>query len=77
MINRLIKGSIILMLIFAIALVAAFIYAYQEITLDADKLINYKPEISSVILDRNGKQLAYVFKKSIDSMHDMMRFQGM
>ncbi len=63
MINRLIKGSIILMLIFAIALVSAFIYAYQEITLDADKLINYKPEISSVILDRNGKQLAYVFKK--------------
>jgi len=63
MINRLIKGSIILMLIFAIALVSAFIYAYQEIKLDADKLIHYKPETSSVILDRNGKQLAYVFKK--------------
>ncbi len=63
MINRLIKGSIILMLIFAIALVSAFIYAYREIKLDADKLINYKPEISSVILDRNGEQLAYVFKK--------------
>jgi penicillin-binding protein 1A len=61
-INGLIKGSIILILIFAIALIAAFIYAYEEIKLDADKLINYKPEISSVILDRNGEQLAYVFK---------------
>ena len=59
----LIKGSIILVMIFAAALVAAFIYAYEEISLDADKLINYKPEISSVVLDRNGEKLAYVFKK--------------
>jgi penicillin-binding protein 1A len=50
-------------MIFMVALVAAFIYAYEEISLDADKLIHYKPEISSVIYDRNGKQLAYVFKK--------------
>ena len=59
----LIKGSIILVMIFTVALVAAFIYAYEEISLDADKLINYKPEISSVVLDRNGQKLAYVFKK--------------
>ncbi len=51
------------MMLFAGALLAAFIYAYEEINLDADKLINYKPEISSVIYDRNGKQLAYIFKK--------------
>jgi len=50
-------------MIFAVALGAAFIYAYDEISLDADKLINYKPEISSVILDRNGNKIAYVFKK--------------
>jgi penicillin-binding protein 1A len=50
-------------MIFAVALTAAFIYAYEEISLDADKLINYKPEISSVIFDRNGEKLAYVFKK--------------
>jgi len=50
-------------MIFVVALVAAFIYAYEEISLDADKLINYKPEISSVIYDRNGEKLAYVFKK--------------
>jgi penicillin-binding protein 1A len=50
-------------MIFTAALIAEFIYAYEEISLDADKLINYKPEISSVVLDRNGEKLAYVFKK--------------
>ncbi|MCB4766982.1 MAG: hypothetical protein LGB66_07370, partial [Sulfurovum sp.] len=59
----LIKGSIILLMIFAAAFTAAFVYAYEEVSLDADKLINYRPEISSVVLDRNGKKLAYIFKK--------------
>ena len=63
MFNSLVKGSIILAILFGVALTAAFVYAYEEISLDADKLIHYKPEISSVILDRNGKKLAYVFKK--------------
>ncbi len=63
MFSSLIKGSIILAMLFGVALTAAFIYAYEEISLDADKLINYKPETSSVIYDRNGKMLAYVFKK--------------
>ncbi len=63
MFNSLVKGSIILAMIFGVALTAAFIYAYEEISLDADKLINYKPETSSVIYDRNGEKLAYVFKK--------------
>ncbi|TNF44114.1 MAG: PBP1A family penicillin-binding protein [Epsilonproteobacteria bacterium] len=63
MFNSLIKGSIILAMLFGIALTAAFIYAYEEVSLDADKLINYKPETSSIIYDRHGEQLAYVFKK--------------
>ena len=63
MFSSLVKGSIILTMLFVVALTAAFIYAYEEITLDADKLINYKPQTSSVILDRNGNKLAYVFKK--------------
>ena len=62
MFNGFIKGSIILMIIFFLLLTAAFTYAYHKITLDADKLIQYKPEVSSVILDRNGEKLAYVFK---------------
>ncbi len=63
MFNSLVKGSIILAIIFAVALGAAFVYAYEEISLDADKLINYKPETSSIIYDRHGEKLAYVFKK--------------
>ena len=62
MFNSLVKGSIILAILFAVALTAAFIYAYEEISLDADKLINYKPETSSIVYDRNGEKLAYVFK---------------
>ena len=62
MINSIIKGSILIISLFAVALIAAFVYAYEEVKLDADKLINYKPEVSSVILDRIGKKLAYVFK---------------
>ena len=62
MFNSLVKGSIILAMLFGVALTAAFIYAYEEISLDADKLINYKPETSSIIYDRHGEQLAYVFK---------------
>jgi len=46
-----------------VILLGAFIYAYEQISLDADKLVKYKPEVSSVILDRNGEKLAYVFKK--------------
>ena len=63
MFSSLIKGSIILAMLFGVALTAAFIYAYEEISLDADKLINYKPETSSIVYDRYGKKLAYVFKK--------------
>ena len=63
MFNSLVKGSIILAIILAAALGVAFIYAYEEISLDADKLINYKPETSSIIYDRHGEKLAYVFKK--------------
>ena len=62
MVNRLIKGSIVLALIFAVALFAAFIYAYNEIKLDADKLINYTPPTSSVILDDKGNKISYVFR---------------
>jgi penicillin-binding protein 1A len=61
--NSLVKGSIILAMLFAVALSAAFIYAYEEFNLDADKLIHYKPDTSSIIYDRYGQKLAYVFKK--------------
>jgi len=62
-INSIIKGSILIFSMFAVALIAAFVYAYEEVKLDADRLINYQPDTSSVILDRNGEHLAYVFKE--------------
>jgi penicillin-binding protein 1A len=58
MINQLIKGSIMLVIIFAIALFSAFIYAYNEIQVDMDKIVNYRPKTSSVILDYEGNRIA-------------------
>ncbi len=63
MFHFIVKGTIILVMLLGAALSVAFIYAYEEISLDADKLIHYKPETSSIILDRNGNKLAYVFKE--------------
>jgi len=62
MINQLIKGSIILLIIFLIALLAAFIYAYNEIKVDMDKIVNYRPKISSVILDSRGNKIANIME---------------
>ncbi len=63
MFYRLIKGFIVLIIVTSVLLIGAFMYAYQEVDLDADKLINYSPDVSSEILDRNGERLAYIFKK--------------
>lgn len=62
MINQLIKGSIMLVIIFAVALFAAFIYAYNEIKLDMDKIVNYAPKTSSVILDQQGDLIANIME---------------
>ncbi len=52
-----------MMLIVSIAMASFFIYSYQKLNVDADKLINYSPDVSSEIVDRHGRRLAYVFKK--------------
>ena len=62
MLNQLIKGSIMMVIIFIIALFAAFIYAYNEIQLDMDKIVNYSPKTSSVILDQNGDKIANIMQ---------------
>ncbi len=49
-------------ILFFIGLLAAGIYAYVMISLDAKKLIDYKPELSTEIIDRNGETVAYVYK---------------
>ena len=61
-IARLIKFVTVLGVAGTIVLMAVFAYYYQETELDADKLINYAPNVSSEILDRHGKRLAFIFK---------------
>lgn len=56
------KYLIIFSLLGLLALGGIFLYAYQQVKLEADMLISYSPKLSSQILDRNGKRLAYVFK---------------
>jgi penicillin-binding protein 1A len=60
---KLTKAIIILMLLGLLALAGIFMYAYSQVELEADALINYSPDVSSEILDRHGERLAYVFKK--------------
>jgi len=63
MLYRLTKAIIVLVLAGGLVLAAIFMYAYNQVELEADALINYTPEVSSEILDRHGNRLAYVFKK--------------
>lgn len=64
MLYRIIKIFSILGLISLIIFVALFVYIYDAVELEADALINYSPQVSSEILDRNGERLAYVFKST-------------
>ncbi len=47
----------------AALLAGMFIYAYNSVDTDVEKLVKYTPDTSSEILDRNGKRIAYIFKK--------------
>jgi penicillin-binding protein 1A len=57
------KAIIVLILLGMAALAGIALYAYQQVELEADKLIHYSPNISSEILDRNGERIAYIFKE--------------
>ncbi len=62
MISKIVKWIIISIFLPFVILVGFFYNAYQEVKLDADKLINYHPNVSTKIVDRNGNLLAYIFK---------------
>ena len=55
----------ILSFIFIIFIIVAsgFIYLYSQVRFDAYKIIDYSPEISTQIYDRNGKLIANIFDK--------------
>lgn len=60
---KMIKGTFAIFTMVGIALVVAFIYAYTQISLDARTLIDYKPDASTLVLDKNGKTIGYIFKE--------------
>lgn len=59
---KMLKGTFAIATIFGIALVIAFIYAYTQISLDARQLIDYKPDTSTLVLDKNDQTIGYIFK---------------
>ena len=63
MINKIFKAVLIFILLISALLIGLFGYAYYSVDADVDRLVNYTPEVSSEILDRNGKHIAYIFKK--------------
>ncbi len=63
MINKIFKTLIIASFLIAALLIAIFAYAYNSVDADVEKLLKYTPDTSTEILDRNGKRIAYIFKK--------------
>ncbi len=63
MINKIFKSLLIAALLVAALLAGMFIYAYNSVDTDVEKLVKYTPDTSTEILDRNGKRIAYIFKK--------------
>ena len=57
------RNLLILMVLFAMGVVGAVLYYYNEIRFDVDRLINYNPEQTTEIYDRNGKKIANIFGK--------------
>lgn len=63
MLYRITKYFILFGLACMLLVAGLFIYTYNQVDLEADKLIHYSPNISSELLDRNGQRIAYIFKK--------------
>ncbi len=63
MIHKIIKFFVVSAILGAAFLIGMFAYAYYAVDSDVKRLINYTPDLSTEILDRNGKHLGYIFKK--------------
>lgn len=63
MILKIIKIFVIITLLGVALLTGIFIYAYKSVDADVDRVTKYTPDTSTEILDRNGKRIAYIFKK--------------
>ncbi|MCH9814521.1 MAG: PBP1A family penicillin-binding protein [Epsilonproteobacteria bacterium] len=56
------KTLLVLFFLGIISAVGAFFYFSNEVKLDADKLINYNPDTTTRIYDRNGELIANLFE---------------
>jgi len=63
MINKIFKALLVLVLLVLSLVLGMFIYVYSSVDEDVQKVINYTPDISSEIVDRNGKRISYIFRK--------------
>ena len=63
MIKKLIKFLVVISILVIAFLIGIFAYSYKSVDADVQKVITYTPDTSTEILDRNGKRIAYIFKK--------------
>ncbi len=61
MIAKIIKILVIIGILIVALLFGMFAYAYKSV--HVDKITKYAPDTSTEILDRNGKRIAFIFKK--------------
>ncbi len=61
--DKSVKSLLIIALLGFSLLAGMFFYAYTHVDADLKRIVNYTPDISTEILDRNGKRIAYIFKK--------------
>lgn len=58
-----IKKIIILFIILGIFALVALLFLYSQIRFDVDKIVNYKPSLTTQFFDKNGKHLGNIFDK--------------
>jgi len=63
LLNKSVKALLIFTLLLFSLVAGMVVYAYYKVDNDLAKIVNYTPNISTEILDRNGKRIAYIFKK--------------
>jgi penicillin-binding protein 1A len=63
MIAKIIKVLVVLAILALALLTGVVLYAYNSVDSDVQRVTKYTPDSSTEILDRNGKRIAYIFKK--------------
>ena len=59
----LLRAIIVLFIIGVVGVIGTFFYFSRGLNLDIDKLVNYKPAVTTQVYDRNGELIANIFDK--------------